>query len=321
MKSLIFSMALASVVCATTLPFEDNLNTLDPACVSARPDGDQNTKGCGQFKSIGLNRYGYPTVSLVNGAFQCTYGRIEDECRAQIHFTETDSIYTYFELTYASDYDFGAGQKIMRWSSYPSTLISDHIMYSTRGNPSNGRYAMAGIYAERNGGSGQYGGVSYSMQRGVKYRVKNFLKMNTGGQSNGIFRLWINDTLRINSMNLSNFRASGDTHGFTMVTFMGWLSGSNPASPATYWVDNPRVSLTNDFANWPFDAGTPPPVIPPKPPSNVVYDTSWAMSADSVYYRIVTTRNIRTIGVTVTQPIRTIASIDTSISRDTTRVP
>jgi hypothetical protein len=320
-KLIISILTIAAAAFGTVLPFQDNLNSLSPACVSARPDGDQNAKGCGEFKGIGLNRYGYPTVSLVDGQFQCTYGRNEDECRAQIHFAETDSIYTYFELTYAADYDFGAGQKIMRWSSYPSTLISDHIMVSKRGSPVNGLHPMSEIYAERNGGSGSYGSISYSMQRGVKYRVKTFLRMNTGGEYNGVFKLWINDTLKIHSTGLGNYRKLGDVRGFTMVTFMGWLSGSTPASPATYWIDNPRVSLEDDFSNWPVPGSTPPaPPVPPAPPIPPVViasaDTVITVKRDTTRFRVVRTETVRVITV----PVPTVISVDSTIRRDTTQV-
>ena len=82
MQRILYSAVLVLSAAATTLPFQDNLDNLSPTCVAARPDGDQNNKGCCEFKVIGLDRYGYPTMSLVNGAFQCTYRKIEDEADA-----------------------------------------------------------------------------------------------------------------------------------------------------------------------------------------------------------------------------------------------
>jgi len=83
-------------------------------------------------------------------------------------------------------------------------------------------------------------------------RIKNFLKMNTPGQADGKFRLWVNDASRISKDGLGNFRTS--LHGFDRVAFGGWHSGpagDNPSVAATYWIDNPRISLKDDFASWP----------------------------------------------------------------------
>ncbi|MEO7957887.1 MAG: polysaccharide lyase [Fibrobacteria bacterium] len=322
MKFLLAILTLASLGGATALPFQDNLNALDSTCWYSQPNGDQNTAGCGQWKELGMTRFnGFHVIKARPslGVMECTYMQTEDECRAQIQIGETDSIWTQFDIKYASNFDFGPGMKIMRWNAYGWT---DHIMYTYSGSNHAGITDMTGLCAEPNGGSGQYGCVGMSFPRNKWIRIKNFLKMNTPGQSNGVFKLWVNDTLRINNTTAGNFRTT--SHGFDKIAFGGWYSGpgnENPSNPDTYWIDNPRISLTNDFSAWPSDTTTqppPPPPPPPAPPSGVVYDTSWAMSADSVYYRIVTTRNIRTIGVT--QPIRSISSTDTTLSRDTTQV-
>jgi hypothetical protein len=237
---------------ATPLPFQDNLNALDSACWSARPNGDQNTAGCGEWKEIGLvrfNNFNPLKARPSQGNIECTYNLIEDECRAQIRFAETDSLWTQFDIKYAADFDFGPGMKIMRWNAGG---ITDHILYTYSGPDHAGITNMTGVCAEPNGGSGQYGCFDMAFPRGKWIRIKNFLKMNTPGQADGKFRLWVNDTLRIGKDGLGNFRTS--LHGFDLVAFGGWYSGpaaDNPSVPATYWIDNPRISLKDDFASWP----------------------------------------------------------------------
>lgn len=237
---------------ATSLPFQDNLNALDSACWSARPNGDQNSAGCGEWKEIGMVRFNNfnPLIARPSqGNIECTYKLIEDECRAQIRIGETDSLWTQFDIRYAADFDFGPGMKIMRWNAYGYT---DHILYTYSGADHAGITPMTGFCAEPNGGSGQYGCFSMSFPRGQWIRIKNFLKMNTPGQANGTFRMWVNDTLRISKEGLSNFRTS--QHGFDRVSFGGWYSGpstDHPSVPATYWIDNPRISLKDDFSAWP----------------------------------------------------------------------
>lgn len=237
---------------ATTLPFQDNLNALDSACWSARPNGDQNSAGCGEWREIGLVRFDNFNPLRARpgqGSIECTYKQIEDECRAQIRFPETDSLWTQFDIKYADDFDFGPGMKIMRWNA---NGITDHIMYTYSGPEHAGITNMTGVCAEPNGGSGQYGCFSMAFPRGKWIRIKNFLKMNTPGQADGRFRLWVNDTLRISADGLGNLRAS--PQGFDRVAFGGWYSGpptDHPSVPATYWIDNPRVSARDDFASWP----------------------------------------------------------------------
>ncbi len=253
-KPLAF-LALIGLTHAAPLPFQDNLNDLDSACWSARPNGDQNTAGCGEWKELGLVRFnGFNPLKArpSQGNFECTYSLIEDECRAQIRFAETDSLWTQFDIKYAADFDFGPGMKIMRWNA---NGITDHIMYTYSGPDHAGITNMAGVCAEPNGGSGQYGCSGISFPRGRWIRIKNFLKMNTPGQADGKFRLWVNDTLRISRDSLGNFRTS--PQGFERVAFGGWYSGppaDNPSVPATYWIDNPRISLKDDFASWPESA-------------------------------------------------------------------
>jgi hypothetical protein len=249
---------------ATPLPFQDNLNALDSACWSARPNGDQNSAGCGEWREIGLVRFNdfNPLKARPSqGNIECTYNLIEEECRAQIRFAETDSLWTQFDIKYAEDFDFGPGMKIMRWNG---NGITDHIMYTYSGPDHAGITDMTGVCAEPNGGSGQYGCFSMVFPRGKWIRIKNFLKMNTPGQADGKFRLWVNDTLRISKDGLGNFRTS--RQGFDRVAFGGWYSGpaaDHPSVPATYWIDNPRVSLKDDFSSWPESTsvtlgGSPP---------------------------------------------------------------
>jgi hypothetical protein len=254
--ALFVTTALISAPSATTLPFQDNLNALDSACWSARPNGDQNSAGCGEWRELGLvrfNNFNPLKARPSQGNIECTYKLIEDECRAQIRFPETDSLWTQFDIKYAEDFDFGPGMKIMRWNAYG---VTDHILYTYSGANHAGITDMAGFCAEPNGGSGQYGCFGMSFPRGKWIRIKHFLKMNTPGQSDGKFRMWVNDTLRISADGLGNFRAT--QRGFDRVAFGGWYSGpptDHPAVPATYWIDNPRISLTDDFKSWP-DSGS-----------------------------------------------------------------
>jgi hypothetical protein len=168
----LFVFMLLGLSHAAPLPFQDNLNALDSACWSARPNGDQNAAGCGEWKEIGLVRFnGFNPLKArpSQGNVECTYNLIEDECRAQIKFAETDSLWTQFDIKYAADFDFGPGMKIMRWNAGG---ITDHILYTYSGADHAGITDMAGVCAEPNGGSGQYGCFAMGFPRGKWIRIK-----------------------------------------------------------------------------------------------------------------------------------------------------
>jgi hypothetical protein len=95
-------------------------------------------------------------------------------------------------------------------------------------------------------------GQTYLISPGQWYKVKYRAKLNTPGSSNGIFQMWLNDTLIEEYTNL-NYRASYTTRGwnYDQMRFDG--SGSMP---------NPQYIYRDDITLYSGDPASPPPAAP-----------------------------------------------------------
>ncbi|MEO8673047.1 MAG: hypothetical protein ABI411_17145 [Tahibacter sp.] len=265
-------LAVCGLAHGTTLPFEDNLNSASAACWAARQNGETGTQPCGEWLDIGKrdasatpihNGFSYrPDL----GAVECTYERDERYCQARIVFAPTDEIWVRFRMKFDSTFDFSGGQKTFRISANPASgLKTDHIVFIHSSNEAAWMSEADAICGDNNmgngGGSGQYGCASGPIQRDVWKTYLFHFKMNSfnpdgTNKSDGVFEMEIDGVSKIHETAINNYRSSAVPQGFDVLSIGGWTSSYStpkvdPSHASTYWIDDFRASLTNDFGPLP----------------------------------------------------------------------
>jgi hypothetical protein len=243
------------------LPFSDDFETADSACWASRPNGDENSRGCGGFTNIGkggaseiINRAGrFGVAHSGSRTARNVYTRNEDESRMRRNHINSDSVFARFWVYFDPNYDHGFGEKFFRANSIDSstgTLYWDIIFYLRNSTQTSGKDNMASITGEPNGGSGSFGSASISFPRGVWFEMAFKIRMNTPGGRDGEVSIWYNDTMILNSKGLSNMRTSSrgngynhltDNHKITSISYGGWYSngsGGAPSVPAIKYLDD-----------------------------------------------------------------------------------
>lgn len=243
------------------LPFSDDFETADSACWASRPNGDENSKGCGGFTNIGkgsasqiINRTGrFGVAHSGSRAARIVYTANEEESRMRRNHINSDSVFARFWVYFDPNYDHAFGEKFFRANSIDSatgTLYWDMIFYLRNSTQTSGRDNMASITGEPNGGSGDFGTASISFPRGVWFEVAFKIRMNTPGGHDGEVSIWYNDAMILNSKGLSNMRTSSrgngynhltDNHKISTISYGGWYSngsGGAPNVPAIKYIDD-----------------------------------------------------------------------------------
>ena len=103
-------------------------------------------------------------------------------------------------------------------------------------------------------------GTAVAPRLGQWDKIKMYVRLNTPGQSDGIVRLWVNDTLKLQYTNL-NIRETTN-YGMSKVLLTSWTSESGRGNSAQWW-DTWTLSQTDP------DGGSPPPTSPPSAPTNL----------------------------------------------------
>lgn len=103
--------------------------------------------------------------------------------------------------------------------------------------------------------------VYSSANRERWYCIEVHMKLNTPGQSDGMFEYWINNNREAIKTNL-NWRGSYTAYGINAITLEGWVNGGAPQDQSRYF-DNFVVSTKR------VGCYTPDTTSPPSAPTNV----------------------------------------------------
>lgn len=244
-----------------TVIVSDNFNAADSTCWASRPNGGgtENIAGCasaaGLWAPISDPPYGtppsvlraYPHAAYAHSspeAIGVTYPSDEALSLAQYNFSENHIFLTQW-MNFAPGFDFPLGLKIGRvdsWDSVMDVSFSDFIMVAYCTVCTGGMDDMGGLTFARNGGEnfGYADGVSFT--RGTWYKVSIELKLNDIDSTNGLARMWVNDSLVIQrtGMGGTDMRPVGGGGPMTFFRLGGWYSNSGvaPFSPSTVYIDD-----------------------------------------------------------------------------------
>ncbi|HKP97262.1 MAG TPA: hypothetical protein VJ385_16050 [Fibrobacteria bacterium] len=256
--------------------FLSDLEDADPACFSNRPAaGCQGWLGI-HDDAISLGRGGISHTGAQ--AFRIEF--VKNEVYGGT-WRKADSrhIFTRFYDYYDEGFDFAAGMKIHRLSSFnEAKQINDFdIILQLKADEPGSNYCGltdAKVLAlSFNGGPVDWGSVEarWTPLRKRWYCIETEIKLNTPGASDGAVRIWVDGRMvaEKTGMNLTASVASP----INRVMFGGWYSNSSagknpcpdPVSPSRRYVDDPAVS---DAYIGPATA-LPPVKKPKSPPRNL----------------------------------------------------
>lgn len=200
-------------------------------------------------------------------------------------------LFTRFYDYYSPGFDFAAGMKIHRLSSFDAAAQKnefDIILQLKADEPRSNNCGLTEakwLALSYNGGPVDWGSVEgrFSPVRGRWYLVETEVKLNTPGFSDGEARVWIDGkvVLERRGMNISGKVASP----INSVLFGGWYSNSaagrnpcpNPFGPSIRYIDDPAISSAY-IGPVAFTAARPPgqrpgrPSNPPESKANPIPD-------------------------------------------------
>lgn len=145
--------------------------------------------------------------------------------------------------TMASFESWGAGYNKAKGKGKPLTWAPYYVMIALKGNGAPFLFLTRADDLGRNGELyrkyAQNVGQTKAIELGTWTKLKFRLKLNTLGNKDGIFKLWINDDLKCNYSDI-NFRGSYRDHGWNhlMMSFLG-----NPSKANTQWVSRDNILL------------------------------------------------------------------------------
>ncbi len=178
-------------------------------------------------------------------------------------FASQEEVYIQYYVKYSSN-----------WKDHP---ITNKMIYIWFGNPVAGKPNLpimghsqygSGVWAVLQAGTSiseqVWYGNGFTLSYGGWHKIIIHVKMNTGGNSNGILQVWVDDVLRIDASN-GKFRNSGDTYGVTSFQMTPVYGGDSTPVPQTQymWMDDVIVQTT------PFGTSTTPPPAPVPPPASL----------------------------------------------------
>lgn len=196
---------------------------------------------------------------------------------------DTRHIFTRFYDYYDSGFDFAAGMKIHRLSSFNEArqLNDFDIILALKADEPNANYCGATdakwlslIY---NGGPVDWGSVEgrFTPQRKRWYCIETEVLLNTPGSSDGEVRVWVDGQILAEKkgMNLTGSIASP----INRVMFGGWYSNAaagknpcpNPVTPSRRYVDDVAIASTYIGLLPTIPIGPSPPHKPSHRPHNL----------------------------------------------------
>lgn len=163
--------------------------------------------------------------------------------------SQYEEVYIQFWIKYSSNWvDEPLTNKwVYIWfnnsaTGMPNLPIMGHSQYD-----SNGIWAV--LQAGTNGVGEQiwhsYGWGGFTFTYGKWHKVNLHVKMNTGGNSNGILQIWVDDILRINASN-GYFRKSSDSYGISSFQMTPVYGGGGTSVPNDQyiWFDDVIIQTT-----------------------------------------------------------------------------
>jgi hypothetical protein len=127
------------------------------------------------------------------------------------------------------------------WAPYYMTISADSLgrLYGelTRADGLGGTGELWGYYPQNQGNP-------VSLQMGQWNKIRFRLKMNTPGQADGIFQLWINDVLKSNYSNM-NFRGTYTDKGWNHLM----MSMHGDSSAPSQWIARDNIRLISNYAS------------------------------------------------------------------------
>ncbi len=236
--------------------FHSDLENLDGGCFSRRPDA-----GCDGWMGIHDS-----SISIGRGekahsgrqALKIDFKRNEDFGGAW-RAVKTRHLFARFYDYYDRNFDFAAGMKILRISSFnEAKQVNDFdiILQLKADEPGSNNCGLTDakyLDLSCNGSHPVDWGsleIRWTPMRGRWYAIETEVKLNTPGHSDGELRLWIDgrQVAEKTRMNLTDTVSSP----INRVMFGGWYSNSaagknpcpNPATESIRYVDDPVLSTT-----------------------------------------------------------------------------
>lgn len=265
----------------TALPLRADLEDVQASCFLA-----PTAAGCQGWS--GIRDAGTITVSgeKVHGgrnALRIEFLRNEDYGGAT-RKTEGRRVFTRFHDYYDSGFDFAAGMKIHRLSSFDEARQVNNydIILQLKADEPGANYCgttdAKWLALTYNGGPVDWGSVEarFTPLRGRWYCFETEVKLNTPGFADGEARLWIDGRLVAEKKGL-NLAGSLEAP-INRVMFGGWYSNAaagknpcpDPVAPSRRYVDDAAIAGSYIGPAPEGDGGTTPvPRKPPKRPRNL----------------------------------------------------
>lgn len=286
-RSLCSFPAIAPVACAlflaqaaqaqsfTGLPLRADLEGLDANCFLAPP-----SPGCSGW--TGIRNAGTITLSgekthTGKSALRIEFLKNEDYGGAY-RKTEGRHIFTRFYDYYDVGFDFAAGMKIHRLTSFnEARQLNDYdIILQLKAEEPGANYCgptdAKWIALTYNGGPVDWGSVEarFTPARGRWYSIETEVKLNTPGLSDGEARLWIDGRIVAEKRGMNLVGAI--TAPINNVMFGGWYSNAaagknpcpDPVAPSRRYVDD--AAIAGAYIGPVAGGSTPDPIPPRKPP-------------------------------------------------------
>jgi hypothetical protein len=180
-------------------------------------------------------------------------------------FADQEEVYIQYYVKYSSNWidNPGTNKMVYIWfgdiKNKPNLPVMGHSQWDT-----SGVWAVlqaGGTISEQVWHSYDYSKFNFTY--GVWHKIVLRVKMNTGGNHNGVFQMWVDDVLRINGSN-GYFRNSGDSYGITSFQMTPVYGGGGSPVPVTQymWFDDVIIQTT------PFGASSTQ-LGQPTPPSGL----------------------------------------------------
>jgi hypothetical protein len=221
-----------------------NITAVSSAGWGVQQEASLETDGCYTGKCIKLT-YDGSWTQFTNGAIQAAGG--EFYIRFYSKLVNKTNQWSKFIKLFGTGYD----------TAYSNVTIF------------NGGYTSPGIERFQHGGTGYPAGDAACINRWDGYTSCNgtavttgtqftfpdenwhkfviHIKLNTNGNADGIFEMWIDDVLKSAWTEVTN-RSDNNTRSFESVSFGDWTTGT-PAQTWSLWYDDIKIASTYAEAN------------------------------------------------------------------------
>lgn len=231
----------------TELVFDSDLEAESPTCWAAPPQA-----GCNGW--IGIHGLQPSTQRHRSGrqSLKATFSRNEDVGSAIREIEGSRHVKVGFHDRYDAGFDFAAGMKILRLSSFDAAAQRNNfdIVLESRASRAGDNYCgqtdTTYLSIAYNGGPVDWGIVDapFVFERGRWYAIQVEVHLNQPGQADGQLRVWVDQqkVIERNGMNL----VGSSTAPINRVGFGGWYSNAaagrnpcpDPAAPSTHYLDD-----------------------------------------------------------------------------------